>query len=417
MKGVGVLMGGTVGGQLVALLISPLLTRMFTTEEFGVLAAFALLLTFISPIVCGRYDLAIPVAKDEKESTEAMMAALATTLAVSLLVGLGMIFVGPWLAGVIGRPESANYLALLPLSLIAVGGYQALNYWAIREKEYALTARTKFVQGLMLAVGQILAGVFKFGALGLILADILGRSSGKVTLGLQVWRRHAEVLKTMTRGGVVATAQRFIEYPLYAAPAALIHAAASALPGLVLGGMYGSGVLGLFFVGYRYFWNPISVFGQSLAQVFNGEGAEMAKTDPARLQRGYWSLVKRLAILGIVPFGMLAMFGEPSFRFVFGTEYGLSGRFTQILSAGWYVQFVIGPVLPTLNLLERQKWVLGADFLGLALIGASFIAAWRLEWPAEYALGWYSVSVVVMYLVLLGLGGRALKLRVQSSSI
>ncbi len=416
VKGVGILMGGTVGGQLLAVGISPILTRMFSREEFGVLAAFALLLTFLSPIVGGRYDLAIPVAKDEKESTEAMAAALLSTIFVCLVVGAGMVFLGPWIAGMIGHPEASSYLFMIPLSLFAVGGYQALNYWAIREKEYSLTARTKLVQGLMLAVGQLAAGAFRGGALGLILADFVGRSSGKVTIGYQVWSRHKTVIRQLTWPGILETAKRFRAYPLYAAPAALLHAAASALPGLILGGMYGSAVLGMFFIGYRYVWNPVSVLGQSLAQVFNGEGAVLAKTDPKRLERGYWKIVKRLSLLGFVPFGVIGMFGEPIFGFIFGADYIVGGRFAQILSLGWYVQFVVGPVLPVLNLLEKQKWVLLADLVGLLLIGSSFFYANASTLSAEKVLGLYTISVTIMYGLLLWLGGKALRKLVQSSN-
>lgn len=406
-------MGGTAAGQLLTVLISPVLSRLFEKQDFGVLGAFSLLLTFLSPIVGGRYDLAIPVAKDDKESTEAMAAAMLTTTIVSILVATVMLAAGPWVADLIREPQAGKYFFLLPISLWMVGAYQALNYWAIREREYILTARTKLVQGIALALSQIAAGFLHLGQLGLVLADIVGRSAGKLTIATQVWARHKQELKALTWPGIKSTAYRYREYPLYAAPAALVHAGASALPGLVLGVMYNSAVLGLFFFSYRYIWTPVSLLGQSLAQVFNGEGAEWAKTDPARLERGYWSLVKRLALLGILPFGTIALIGRPVFTFVFGSSYADAGTYAQILSLGWYVQFVVGPVLPTLNLLERQKWVLAADAVGIALIAGTFFAAAQNHWPVTLTLGFYTASVTVMYTLLLALGGRAVNIHAR----
>lgn len=401
------LVGGTALGQLLPVLISPLLARLFAPEEIGVLGAFALLLTFLSPVACGRYDLSIPVAKDSREALEALAAALVFTTGMSFVVGGAMVFAGPWVAEAIGRPSAGRSFLLLPVSLWMVGVYQALNYWAIREREYTLTAKTKLVQGVSLGVAQVIAGFLRSGQLGLILADLVGRTAGQATLARQVWKRDKAELLSLRWAGVRATARRFRDYPFYAAPAALIHAAAMALPGLILGGIYGVHILGLFFFGFRYIWTPVSTVGLSLAQMFTGEGATLAKTDPGRLQRSYWGLVKRSAIFGAVVFGLIALFGRPVFEFVFGAGYAEAGTYAQVLAAGWYVQFVVGPVFPILNVLERQKWVLAGDALGICLIAGTFWGAAVGEWPVLTTLGLYSASVCVMYGALLWMGGRA----------
>ena len=416
LKGVAVLMGGTAGGQLFAVLLSPVLSRLFTREDYGILGAFALLLTFLSPIVGGRYELAIPVAENDQESTNTLGAALVSTVFVSILVGGLLVFIGPWLLGSMGRPEAAPYLLLLPLSLIAVGCYQGLNYWAIREKEYALTARTKLVQGIMLGLAQLGAGLLRTGPVGLILGDVIGRASGSGTLAIQVWRRRANELKALNLNGVKASARKFRDYPRFAAPSALLHASASALPGLVFGIIYNAAALGLFFFSYRYLWTPISLLGQTLAQVYTGEGADLAKRDPAKLERGYWSIVKKLALFGLLPFGLIALAGPVVFGWVFGENFADAGRFAQMLALGWYAQFVVGPVLPTLNFLEKQRWMMVGDGVGVVLIAGVFWGAWSMGWEAPTTLLYYSGMVVVMYGLLLWLGGRAVRERVQASS-
>lgn len=64
----GVLVGGTTGAQLLAVLAAPLLTRLYTPEDFGLLAVYASLLGLIAVIASLRYELAIPLPTDDTEA-------------------------------------------------------------------------------------------------------------------------------------------------------------------------------------------------------------------------------------------------------------------------------------------------------------------------------------------------------------
>ena len=57
------LMSGTGLAQVIAVLASPLITRLFTPEDFGILASYTVLVGIFSAIVCGRYEFAIVLPK------------------------------------------------------------------------------------------------------------------------------------------------------------------------------------------------------------------------------------------------------------------------------------------------------------------------------------------------------------------
>ncbi len=57
------LMTGSTIAQAIPIAISPILTRLYTPEDFGVLALFTSLVTIFSVISTGRYEFAIMLPK------------------------------------------------------------------------------------------------------------------------------------------------------------------------------------------------------------------------------------------------------------------------------------------------------------------------------------------------------------------
>ena len=86
LRGVSVLVGGTAGAQIMSLLAAPLLTRLYTPEDFGLIAVYGSLLAIISVITCLRYELAIPLPEDEGVAANLVMLCLVLVITMSILI-------------------------------------------------------------------------------------------------------------------------------------------------------------------------------------------------------------------------------------------------------------------------------------------------------------------------------------------
>ena len=71
------LAGGAVAGQAIIVAASPILTRLYSPEDFGVLAVFASLLSILSIVASLRYQLAIPLPKTDEEAANVTVLSLA----------------------------------------------------------------------------------------------------------------------------------------------------------------------------------------------------------------------------------------------------------------------------------------------------------------------------------------------------
>nr|WP_274520339.1 oligosaccharide flippase family protein [Ectothiorhodospira sp. 9100] len=127
---------------------SPLLTRLYSPEDFGLLAVFAALLGILSVIASLRYQLAIPLPESDEEAAHVVVLGLIIVADMSLLATVLVIFFAQPIADVFNTPALASYLWLLPLALLLSGIYQVFNYWAIRVKAFTPIARTKLTQAI-----------------------------------------------------------------------------------------------------------------------------------------------------------------------------------------------------------------------------------------------------------------------------
>ena len=62
------LLTGSVIAQFIPLLLTPILSRLFSPEEFGLFAFYISIITLFSAIATGRYELAILLPKDDKKA-------------------------------------------------------------------------------------------------------------------------------------------------------------------------------------------------------------------------------------------------------------------------------------------------------------------------------------------------------------
>ncbi|MDC1200166.1 oligosaccharide flippase family protein, partial [bacterium] len=67
-KNVLTLMTGTTISQAIPLAATPILTRIYTPEDFGVLALFSSITAILGLLATGKYEMAILLPKDDKDA-------------------------------------------------------------------------------------------------------------------------------------------------------------------------------------------------------------------------------------------------------------------------------------------------------------------------------------------------------------
>ena len=125
------LMTGTTIAQAIPIAISPILTRIYTPEDFGLFAFYASIASIISVVATGRYELAIMLPKKDDDAINIVVLSILISFLVSLLSLIIVLVFNTQITNLLGNPEIANWLYFIPLTVLFTGIYQSFNYWRL----------------------------------------------------------------------------------------------------------------------------------------------------------------------------------------------------------------------------------------------------------------------------------------------
>ena len=391
--------GGTAVAQGLLVLASPVLTRLYTPADFGVLVVYVSLLAFLAILASLRYEYALPIAQDDDEAVHLLAVCLllvaATTCLTSILLYLMQDRILAWMAA----PGLAPYLWLVPVSILGAGFYQVFNCWAIRKGGYARIARTKVTQSVTQLTLQVGIGSLAKGPLGLLVGDAVGRTNGTRTLAMLDWRNDWPRLRRVSWGGMCRATVRFRRFPVISSGTALMNTFNLRMPALLLAITFGPAAAGCFALAQRVFALPSAVIGESVAQVYFGEFALQLNRDAGGLMPLFRGTLRRMFLLGL-PLMLLAMAaGRFLFPLIFGREWREAGLFVVAIAPMALAQFTAACADSTLLVLERQDLALFREVLRTGLLLSGIGVAYLLKWEARPAIFLFGATGTLAYVI------------------
>jgi O-antigen/teichoic acid export membrane protein len=397
------LAGGSAMGQAVSVLAAPLLTRLYSPEDFGLLTVYASILSGVLGIASLRYHVAVPIARDDESTANLVALCVLIVVGMAGLLGAGLWFFGDALVTWTQAEGLLGYLWLLPLSFLGAGLYQVLSAWAIRNNFFGPLARTRLGQGLGLVITQITLGLFRVGASGLLIGDAVGRAAGSLNLARLAWSEHRDVRGSVTFERMRQIAVRYRRFPLIQGPSSILNNLRGQLPTLLMASMYGGHVVGLFGLGQRLLTVTFFLIAGSVGDVYLNEAARMAREDPSRMMSLYWRTLRRSVVFVVPLLGSMALVAPWIFGPVFGPEWVEAGQYVRILAVLAVFEFLGRAVSSTVSVLERQDLDFVGDILGIVLIAGAFAIAAALETSPMGTLVIYVVAGSLNALINLGL--------------
>jgi O-antigen/teichoic acid export membrane protein len=392
-RSVSILVGGTVGAQAVTMLAAPLLTRLYAPHDFGMLAVFTALLSLVSVVAALRYETAIPLPADGRDAAALALLGVLSAVLVTALCTIPAVWYGTEIAAWLNTPGLAGYLVLVPAGALLAALYGVLNFCAIRTREFAPLAKTRFSQSLIAVLIQ-LAGA-PLGTIALLLGQVAGQGAGALSLCLRVVRPRRSLVAAILRiglgrrGRVWQVAYRYRAFPLFSTWSAIFNTAGAQLPPVLFAALFGPAAAGMYILANRVLAMPMQMLGQSVGQVFVADAA--AAHRDGRLAPLAADIHQRLAQIGMPPMFVLLIAGPELFSLVFGAQWREAGIFARWLAPWLYLVFVTSPLSSLFSVLERQA--AGLLFQGVLLaVRVTAIVAGARVGNVLIALEWFAAG-------------------------
>ena len=391
------LMTGTALAQALPIAITPILTRMYTPEEFGVFAVYMAICSILAVLVTGRYELAIIVPEQDEDAINIMALSMLLSFIISFALFLVVFFAGNNISMLLGNESVSDWLYFVPLTTLVMGCYQSLNYWANRRSHYKRMAASRVLQTASTSAVQLSTGLFRVGSLGLILGQFFGQLISVFFLARSVLSQEKEQVSKINKKKIFEVAKRYKNFPKYLIVAHGFNTGSSQAPVILLSSLFTTAASGLYMLTNRVLSAPITLVASAIGDVFRQQASkEYAQTGQCKTL--YLETLKKLILLSFIPFSFLFFYSEEIFSLAFGENWAEAGLIAKILMPVFFLRFVSGPLSSMFMIAEVQKldllWQIGLFFLVIC----SFLVAYYLS-NRNLAFYLFSFSYCFMFLI------------------
>ena len=371
-KNVLTLMTGTTIAQAIPIAITPILTRMYSPEDFGVLALFVAITAIMGSVANGRYELAImlPTEDDDAINIAAMGLLIATVLSVVLF--FPAIFLNDYIIEKLDNQFIGFWLYFVPPVVWLLGLYNILNYLNNRKKSYKDMAKATVYKSVAQAAVQLGIGAVKATASGLISGQIVSNLVANTRLALNVKRQYK--LSKISWLEMKRLAKRYIDFPKYSMWATLSNTLSYQLLNMLITVFYSVATLGFYSLAQRILGMPSSLVGDSIGRVYFQQ-ATLEKNKTGKAVKIFKSTTKKLMVLSCAFFIPLYFVLPLVFAIAFGEEWRIAGEYSQLILPIFVFRFVSAALSNTNNVFEKQglalTWQIGLLILSMATLFVS----------------------------------------------
>lgn len=374
-RGMATLAVGNIAARIIGIAAIPVLTRLYSPEDFGALAVFTSIISILTPIITLRYVLALPLPRRDGMAINLLVLSAALMLGMSLIVGLALWAFGPHLLGLFSMEILAPYWWLIIFGLIGGSGYEILSLWATRKRAYKHIAKTTATQSLMGNATKLILGFMAIKPLGLLIGQVISISGGIASLWLHFKKDFAKNRSFISISRIKVVAGRYRHFPIYRLPSQLLLAFSTQSPVLFFATIYGAQDTGQLSMALTVIALPLSILGNSVSQAYYAETAKIGLRNPGSLIEVTRIVTRKLFLISLVPFLTLALGGKYLFTIIFGSPWITSGEFASILSVYLVAQFVTAPVMNIFNIMNKQAVFLFINMFRAALMLLIFLVA------------------------------------------
>ena len=392
-KNILTLFKGSILSQFIPLLISPIITRLYSPREFGVLALFSSISVILGSIVNGRYEQALVLVKSEDEARHLTILSLLISCVISFVFLLIYILFKPFLLVFFNEPELGNWIYFIPLVILSIGVYNTLNYYELRKKNFISISKSEVYRSASFASIQLTLPYLKSGIFGLIIGKIIS----SLVAPFYLWKISKFEVGKVNTSLLIVLAKRYIDFPKFTNFSILLNNMSINAINLLIPILYSTTLLGLYSLMYKVLAAPFAFIGNSINQVFL-EDAVRQKNDTGHAFNLTKRMVLQLSLVSFLFFGVAFFIVEDLFAFIFGEEWKMSGVYAKYLIPFFMFKFIASPLTSIHTAFEKQKLSFTLQFIMFVISMSTIFYAYIYSYSFEQYLLLFSVLMSIFYM-------------------
>lgn len=375
-RGIITLASGTAVAQIITICSMPIVTRLYSPAQIGIISLFLSFFSFWGATLSLRYEYALLITKDDTESHVVHRLAVMLVAAMSILglvvlwtlrhtevLGFGLL---PWWAP----------FAAVPI-LLGYGIFMVYRSWALRAGMIKAITKASIALAGANAVTRVVLGFLALGVPGLFAAQVAGSWASVLKLARGISKHFAASRPARINGGeLLGVARSFMKFPVFETPSAWIDQLGLVLPLPIVATLHGATAAGWFGLARMMVGIPNSQIGGAVGDVFQMELADaVLKGDGRRGRNLFYKLMVRLALIGLFPLVGVVVLAPWLVPWIFGGNWKEAGYAAAGIAPWLYAALVVSPLSRALSVLQAQQYKLIYDICAVLLLATAFLVS------------------------------------------
>lgn len=347
--------------QVIGLLIYPILTRLYTPENFGLINLFLSICGVLSLFATAEFQYSIVLPKSE----ELGRACFHVGFIISAIFTCLLICTIPFsqhISHIFNTPDLANWYWVVPIFVFLTAVWTLLNYWYTRKKQFGSISSYQIIQSVANAGAKLGFGFGGFVQGGLVLSAIV---SPIVSLSISIARNcksSVQELFSFDGNNCRLIAKQYANFPKYSLPRAIVNNLSGNLPILLLTPFFGLTEIGFLGMALTLAFRPINMISSSLYQVFYQKTTEQVQNRQS-IKPFFTSYAKSVLVVVIPCFIVLYFFLPTLTEFLLGGEWRETGVYIQIMLVWLLMSLLVAPICYISDIFQKQKTALIFEIL------------------------------------------------------
>jgi O-antigen/teichoic acid export membrane protein len=389
-KNIFILVSGSTIAQTIPLLAEPILSRIFTPEEFGVFEIYLALVSMLGVIGTARYEMAVILPRTENKAVNVLGLALFFGAAFSLLILLLFYLGSEWVLSIIPAENFGPYLFYVPLGIFLLTINRGMGQWQLRQKQMQAISYSKVTESSTKAGSSILLGTLNFSSLGLIWGQLSGTFFAALYMFGKFLRTDRKKSIFLSMKQMLALARKYSEFPKINVPIALSEVLQISGVIFVFSFYFDTNAVGEFSKALRILFIPIFLISTPISQAFYQKASRdylQGKDISADLRRIVFNLLK----WSVLPLIVFVLISPWLFGFVLGPLWVTAGEYARILVFWVFLRYLTLPVSLIPLIIDRQRIYLLLNLIGNAIMIASIVI------PGTFGLGVKPTLIILSF--------------------
>lgn len=363
--------------QVVNVVGTLLLARLFAPDAFGSFALFVTVVSFLSVLGGARYELAIMLPESDSEAANVLLLSVMVLCAITGTSILLVALCHSTVARLLGDARLDLWLWAAPIAIFVNALYSVLVVWYGRMKRFRKLAAARVWQSVAIILGQLALLIIRPGGFALVGGWVLGQTFGTLILVVQLFYCDGKFIFLARDWAVVRESiKKYRNFPIYKAPYSFVANASSQLGFVILRLFSSLNVVGLYSMAARAVYLPVTLIASSMNEVFY----EKAATE---LKRGtlekFVTRLLRIQVALAAPWLVLTAFdAKLVFGLVLGPKWAPAASYASVLAFASFMYFLTSWLDRLFDIRGHQKLSLLLESTGNFLaLGGLTVALWR----------------------------------------